>query len=128
MKIELEIHSSFLKNSGGKMKTFLKFVVPAVMLGVLITPMAAMAIPNGQANVNARLHRQHARIEAGVRNHDLNRREASRLQARDNSIHRQERFDRSRQNGRLTSYERRNLNRRLNHTSGAIYSRKHQGM
>jgi len=110
------------------MKTFLKFVVPAVMLGVLIAPMAANAIPNGQANVNARLHRQHARIEAGLHNHDLNRREAGRLQARDNSIHRQERWDRSRDHGRLTSNERRNLNGRLNRTSGAIYRRKHQGM
>jgi hypothetical protein len=107
------------------MKPIINFVVPAMLLGTLMAPMAAFAIPNGQSNVNARLHRQHQRIEQGLRSHRLNRWQAGRLQARDNSIHRQEHADRMRDHGRLTSNERRNLNRRLNRTSGAIYRQKH---
>lgn len=94
----------------------------AALLGAAFLPMAAQA-----QGINQRLHDQHGRIHQGVGSDQLTRREQYRLNRRDARIHAQEHLDRRFDNGHLTGGERRNLNRELNRTSGAIYRDKHNG-
>jgi hypothetical protein len=75
--------------------------------------------------VNARLHDQHARINQGIRGHDLNKYQVHALRSRDRSIHHAEMIDRRHDHGHLTAAERGRLEHRLNNTSHAIYDRKH---
>ncbi|MBV9470115.1 MAG: hypothetical protein JO316_17325 [Abitibacteriaceae bacterium] len=75
-------------------------------------------------NINARQHRQNARIERGERSGALTGREANRLEHRERNIARVEARDR-RSGGKFTAQERRNIQHRLNNTSRAIYNQKH---
>jgi Spy/CpxP family protein refolding chaperone len=70
---------------------------------------------------------QHRRIQNGVRNGQLNHRQAFRLERQQRSIHRQMRVMRTRHNGRLTPRDRRILNHRMNVASRRIYRAKHNG-
>ncbi len=96
-----------------------KYVVPALLLSAVLSPLAASAAP-----VNHRLRHQHARIEQGERSGRLTDRQADRLEARDARIHHQEFRDRH-DGGGLSVAERRHLNHELNRTSRTIYREKH---
>lgn len=74
--------------------------------------------------VNSRRDEQRERIQAGVRNGSLTQREAQQLREREARIGRAENRDR-RSGGRLTNAERRDLTRRQNQASRAIYRQKH---
>jgi hypothetical protein len=94
-----------------------------VALAVMaLLPMAAQA-----QDVNHRLADQHARIRQGIASGQLTRRETRNLRHRDARISARVRRDRRVHGGRLTSGERRRLNRSLNRTSRAIYRGKHNG-
>ncbi len=100
--------------------TIAKLLVPAALLGTVLLPLAAHA-----DSVNDRRHDQHQRIEQGVDNGQLTRREQFRLNEREARLHSQVHFDRSLHGGHLTPSERRHLQRDYNHTSRAIYRDKH---
>jgi hypothetical protein len=98
----------------------------AVILGSLLAVAGALGLAaDAQAGVNARQHRQQARIVHGVRSGELTRREAARLEARERHIRREER--RYRADGVLGPRERADLNRDLNRTSRSIRRQKHDG-
>jgi len=79
------------------------------------------------ANINQRRAFQHKRIAMGMRNGSLRPGQAHRLMRREASIGRQERHMRFAHNGRLTRFDRVQLNHRLNRTSRAIYRARHAG-
>jgi hypothetical protein len=90
-------------------------VAPARALG------ASAAAPQ---TINQRERRQQRRIYRGVRNGDLNRREARHLERREARINRAE-WRARRSGGTVTTRERQRLNRRLNRTNRAIYRQRH---
>lgn len=90
-----------------------------VLFGALLLPLAANA-----QNINARQDEQGERIQQGVHNGTLTKREARHLQQREAKIRRIEARDR-RSGHQLTEAERRNLQTRLNRTSRAIYGQNH---
>ena len=77
--------------------------------------------------VNRRQGRQQKRIANGINNGSLTPKEASHLEKREASIQNQEQRDMAKHNGHLTKAEQRQLNRRENRTSRAIYRDKHDG-
>lgn len=77
--------------------------------------------------VNRRQTRQQARIAQGVKSGSLNPRETANLERREAGIQRQEQRDMAKHNGHLTKAEERQLNRRENRVSRAIYRKKHNG-
>lgn len=96
-----------------------KLIAP-VLLGALLLPLAAQA-----QNVNRRQDEQRERIQQGVRNGELTKREASHLRGQEARINRTEARDR--RSGGLSFAERAQLQRRLNQNSRAIYNQKHDG-
>src|SRR5665213_1543528 len=106
------------------MKTTLNTLVgSAVLLGAIMLPIAVNASqPYG---VNARLHNQARRVDAGVADHQLNLRQEYSLDARDSRIRTIEDRDRSRDDGSLTARQRTNLEHDLNRTSRTIYRERH---
>ena len=105
-----------------------KFIVPAAFLGALVMPVAAQAQTNGSFrhphSVHARLHRQNARIDQGIRNGQLTGREARRVLRSDARIHRQDvRFKHSSRG--LTHARRVRLQHELNRNSRTIHRLKH---
>jgi len=89
---------------------------------------AAIAALPGMAqaqNVNQRLGNQNKRINNGVRNGELTRNQTQRLRSNDLRIRSQELRDKSHNDGRLTTGERKQLNHELNKNSKAIYRDKH---
>jgi hypothetical protein len=110
------------------MKTVVKFAVSALVLGAVLSPFAAQARPfHRHRGIDAREHRQQERIKQGVKSGQLTYNETRRLERRETGIRRAELRDRRHNHGRLTAFERRRLNRRLNRTSHAIYRAKHNG-
>ena len=77
--------------------------------------------------VNRRETRQQKRIANGINNGSLSPKEASHLERREASIQNQEQRDMAKHNGHLTKAEQRQLNRRENRVSRAIYRKKHNG-
>ncbi len=75
-------------------------------------------------SVNARERRQQRRIYQGARNGTLTPRETYRLERQQSQLRRVEARDR-RSGGGLSGRERRNLERRENRSSRAIYRQKH---
>jgi hypothetical protein len=88
---------------------------------------APMSAPRHAATINQRREFQQQRIAQGVRSGQLTASETGRLERRETSIGRAERHMRAADHGRLTRADRVSLNRRLNHTSRAIYRDKHNG-
>jgi len=93
------------------------------MLCATLAPVTSMAAP--QQPVNQRLENQHDRINQGIKSGELTRREAGNLKAKDARIKNNERFDRKKDNGKLTPTQRASLNKQLNHESRNIYRDKH---
>ena len=75
--------------------------------------------------INQRRAFQQQRIGQGIQSGRLNARQGTRLERREASIGRQERYMRASGHGRLNHIDRVRLNHRLNRTSRAIYRAKH---
>lgn len=75
--------------------------------------------------INQRLENQHDRIQAGVKDDQLTKGEATHLKADDAAIHAEEKVDRKANGGTLTKGERRQLTRQLNRNSRQIYRDRH---
>ena len=109
------------------MNGIVKALVPLMAFGTIAAALASPALAQTKPDrgINARLHRQDRRIDQGVKNHDLNKFQAKRLDALDRGIHRTEMRDRRHDDGRLTSAERTRLQHRLNRVSDGINDKKH---
>jgi hypothetical protein len=108
--------------------TLATIIVPAVLFGSTLLPLAANASSDHLNNINWRLHHQSQRINAGARDHQLTRHEQYALDRRDNRIQGIEYRDRESHDGRLTKAEHRNLERDLNRTSKGIYHERKAGI
>lgn len=97
-------------------------------LTVVATLVLAIVPAMSQAQtINHRLAHQHARIHQGLKSGTMSRKQAAVDRSDDRYIHKQERLDRSKDNGHLTNGERKGLNRQLNLNSNRIYRQKHNG-
>jgi hypothetical protein len=96
--------------------------VLSVLFGAAVCATPAFAYDNHRS-INDLEHREQLRIQQGIRNGDLTRTEARRLEAEQARIRINERFDRM--NGRLTPRERERLNWELRHASRDIHRQKH---
>ncbi|MEI6427839.1 MAG: hypothetical protein WCO45_05525 [Pseudanabaena sp. ELA607] len=72
-----------------------------------------------------RLANQQSRIQQGVRDGTISKREFNNLERREASINRQRIADLKKDGGHLTAQDARQLNRRLDNTSAAIYRDRH---
>lgn len=81
----------------------------------------------GKNEVGQRRENQQDRIANGIRSGSMNAGEAARTEGREQSINRSVAHDRAANGGRLTTQERRNINRRQNSTSRQIYRQNHNG-
>jgi hypothetical protein len=90
-----------------------------VATAVIFAPLAAQAGP-----ILNRIDRQERRIEQGVRNGSISHQEYRRLDRRVDNIEAARLRD-IRSGGKLTKYEQRRLNHRLNNTSRSIYRARH---
>ena len=106
--------------------TLVKFIVPAVLFGSILLPLAANASSHVN-NVNWRLHHQQKRINTGSKDHQLTRHEQYALDARDNRIRGIEDLDREHHDGHLTTVEHRHLEHDLNRTSHVIHRERRNG-
>jgi hypothetical protein len=99
----------------------------SIALGVLLLGTAAevtvIANPAAARSINHRQYHQSRRIYNGIRRGSLTYRESYRLYRQQGRIARLE--HRYRRDGRLSRWERRSLNRRLNHSSRLIYRLNH---
>lgn len=75
--------------------------------------------------VNQRLENQKDRIQAGNKDDQLTKAEATKLRADDAAIRAQERVYRQAHDGKLTKGEKRQLNRELNRSSRQIFRARH---
>jgi Skp family chaperone for outer membrane proteins len=107
------------------------------LLGLLVSAVfassAAMAQAAPQTNVpghprvnevNNRLENQQDRIQAGVKDGQLNAKQATRDETRDNNIAARESADEARHGGHLTKREQRHLNKSLNKDSRQIHRQR----
>ncbi len=78
-----------------------------------------------RAEVNERLANQNARINAGVRDGQLSRRQAAQLHREDRTIRSEERAMAAANGGHITRGEQRVLDRQENQTSRQIYAERH---
>jgi len=102
-----------------------KIGLALAVAGLMLTSSAAYAAtPQHPRGVNAREHRQTARIKDGKKNDELTRAELDKLRADEAAIRAEERVYRRSGDG-LNRRERADLNRDLNHTSREIYRAKH---
>lgn len=100
----------------------MKKQVFSLLLGATVCATPAFAHENHRS-INDIEHREQLRIQQGIRNGELTRAEARRLEAEQARIRINERFDRM--NGRLSPRERERLYRELHHASRDIYREKH---
>lgn len=77
------------------------------------------------ATINQRLENQQDRIQAGVKDDQLTKGEATHLETDDAKIHAEEKVDREYNDGKLTAPERQQLNRQLNRNSRHIHRARH---
>ena len=107
--------------------------IGSTLLGVLLcATMAGAQSPDPSAqpagdhpSVNQRLENQQDRIQAGKQDDQLTKGEATRLKADDAAIHAEEKVDRKANDGKLTTGEKKQLNRQLNRNSRRIYRARH---
>ncbi|MFT3839283.1 MAG: hypothetical protein QM723_20035 [Myxococcaceae bacterium] len=89
------------------------------VLAVLLTTSAFAA------NVDVRQRDLQGRINQGVRDGSLNRREAVRLESREKAIKREIARDRIENGGRLTVGEKVRIEKQENRLSGSVYRERH---
>jgi hypothetical protein len=110
----------------------MKLVVFGAMVGTLMasasfaqTQTTTPAPADKPATINQRLENQQDRIQAGVKDDQLTKSEATRVTANDAAIHAEERVDRKANDGTLTAGEKQHLQKQLNQNSRAIYRARH---
>ncbi|HTQ62284.1 MAG TPA: hypothetical protein VMI32_18810 [Candidatus Solibacter sp.] len=81
----------------------------------------------GNNEVGQRRENQQDRIAQGVKSGQLTAGETARLENQQKNIHQQVKADRSGNGGKLTSDEKRQVNREQNRASRNIYRKKHNG-
>jgi hypothetical protein len=101
----------------------MRIKVLSVLLGAAVCATPAFAYDNHRS-INDIEHREQLRIQQGIRNGELTRTEARRLEAEQARIRINERFDRM-DGHHLTPRERERLYRELHHASRDIYHQKH---
>ena len=94
------------------------FMAAAIAVAVLAAPGAL-----GQ-RIENRKDRQDARVEAGKKSGELNKKEAARIKARQADLNKQIREDRK-DGGGMTAAERAKIEKRQDNISGDIYKQKH---
>jgi len=110
-------------------KTTFRNSLIGLLLSVALASGAAMAqtdVPGHPRvnEVNNRLENQQDRIQAGVKDGQLNAKQATRDETRDNNIAARESADQAKHNGHLTKREQRNLNKSLNKDSRNIHRQR----
>ena len=102
-----------------------KIGMAAAVAGLMLVSTSAQAATQGHPRgINAREHRQTARIKDGVKNDELTRAELDKLRADEAAIRAEERVYRRSGDG-LNRRERADLEHDLNRTSREIYRAKH---
>lgn len=94
--------------------------------GVLVAVLAFTSALQAQTRtpeINNRQHRQDRRINQGVRSGQLTKNEAHHLRSDERKIQSDKHMAKA--DGKVTPGERRHLRREENHTSRAIYRKKH---
>ena len=81
--------------------------------------------PTPDPKVNQRLENQKDRLQAGKKDDQLTKAEATKLRADDAAIRAQKKVYRQAHDGKLTSGEKAQLNRELNRTSRQIHRARH---
>jgi hypothetical protein len=99
-------------------------VMAVLSLGILAPGTFAQTPSDAPPGINARQHRQAARIRRGVENQQLTRPELRRLRAEEAAVRAEERRARRSGDG-LKRREVRRLERELNRTSRQIFRAKH---
>ena len=99
-------------------------ILAALSLGLLATVASAQTPSHQPKGINAREHRQAARIKDGVADKELTKAELDRLHANEAAVRAEERVYRQSGNG-LNKAETKILERDLNKTSREIYRAKH---
>lgn len=117
------------------MKTLSQILTSGMLaLTLFASPLAAQAnphYPTRMANhqrrdqVNRRFNRQNRRINQGLRNGTLSRRQAGQLHAEDRAMHNQEISDWRANGGYITRGQQHAINQQENTESHQIYSEKH---
>lgn len=110
--------------------TTIAVVAGVLTLGSVLGSVGAQAQTWAQAHprraeVNGRLARQDARIDAGVRDGQLSRAQARQLHADDRAIRGEERADAAVNGTHITRGEQRQINAQENANSRAIYGERH---
>ena len=99
------------------------------LLGLTLTASGAFAqtapAPTPDRTVNQRQENQKDRLQAGKKDDQLTKGEATKLRAEEAGIRAQEKVERKANDGKLTSGEKKQLNRELNRTSRQIYRARH---
>jgi len=106
----------------------LRILATCLGLGLVATTASAQttaAAPADKPTINQRLENQKDRIQAGTKDDQLTKGERTKLRANDAAIHAQERVYRRANDGKLTTGEKRQLNRELNRNSRQIYRDRH---
>jgi len=103
------------------MKSLIVSILMAGMASLWLSAMAHAGTPD--PGIDARQHRQQARIAEGVRSGELTPAETRRLEREQRRIRREER--RYMADGKLTAPERADLQHDLNRSSRHIYNEKH---
>ncbi len=89
------------------------------------TPSTTPPTPDPHATINQRLENQKDRIQAGHKDDQLTKGEATKLRANDAAIRAQEKVYRKANDGTLTKGEKKQLDRELNRNSQDIYRARH---
>jgi hypothetical protein len=119
------------------MRTINKSMLSLAAAGLMLVSAAAQNTSGGGPGtydpghprvnqVNRREARQQQRIANGIKDGQLNSRQAARLERGETRLQNQEKKDMAANNGHLTKQEHRQLNREANHMSNRIYKNKHK--
>ena len=101
------------------------------LLGISLTASGAIAqttpapTTDPARTVNQRQENQKDRFQAGKKDDQLTKAEATKIRAEEAAIRAQEKVERHANGGKLTAGERKQLNRELDRTSRQIYRARH---
>jgi len=101
----------------------MKRIVVSMMMGAFV--LGGVSNVLAQNEINERQRNQQKRIGEGVENGSLTPAETARLEKQEAAIHHEVKTERQANGGKLTSQERRQVNRQQNRESRRIYRQKH---